>query len=152
MTFDQSDQETCPAQNRHWQWQWHSENTLKEESRRFVAFETLITFLTIKNNNLIIHRYPCIKSDGDSVCNSCDVYYLKWCEAMLRSLQREGGANNAGFTGHPERTGPLHQPTPLYCEEDHIEASGKSQYTALHSSTAMTEQFRLVAVYLVLST
>ena len=32
---------------------------------RFVAFETLITFLTIENNNLNIHK------DGDSIRNSC---------------------------------------------------------------------------------
>ena len=53
--FYHSDQETWSDQNRHWQWQWHFENTLKEQSQRFMAFQTLITFLTIENNNLNIH-------------------------------------------------------------------------------------------------
>ena len=38
-----------------------------------MTFETLITFLTIENNNLNIHSYPWIKSDRDSIRNSCDV-------------------------------------------------------------------------------
>ena len=28
-TFDQSDEDTWPDQNRHWQWQWRLENTLE---------------------------------------------------------------------------------------------------------------------------
>ena len=39
-----------------------------------MVFETLITFLTIENNNLNIHRDTWIKSDRDSIHNSCDVY------------------------------------------------------------------------------
>ena len=39
-----------------------------------MTFETLITFLTIENNNLNIHSYPWIKSDRDSIRNSCDVF------------------------------------------------------------------------------
>ena len=35
--------------------------------------ETLITFLAIENNNLIIHSDPWIKSERDSIRNSCDV-------------------------------------------------------------------------------
>ena len=33
-------------------------NTLKEQSQRLVAFVTLVTFLTIENNNLNIHSDP----------------------------------------------------------------------------------------------
>ena len=36
--------------------------------------ETLITFLAIENNNLIIHSDPWIKSERDSIRNSCDVF------------------------------------------------------------------------------
>ena len=36
--------------------------------------ETLITFLAIENNNLIIHNDPWIKSERDSIRNSCDVF------------------------------------------------------------------------------
>ena len=43
---------------------------------RFVACETLITFLAIENNNLIIHSDPWIKSERDSIRNSCDVSTL----------------------------------------------------------------------------
>ena len=78
-TFDQSDEETWPDQNRQWQWQWqwqwHLENTLKDQSSRLVTFETLITFMTIENNNLNIHSVPWIKSDRDSIRNSCDVLF-----------------------------------------------------------------------------
>ena len=42
-----------------------------------MTFETLITFLTIENNNLNIHSYPWIKSDRDSIRNSCDVFYIQ---------------------------------------------------------------------------
>ena len=38
-----------------------------------MTFETLVTFLTIENNNLNIHSDPWIKSDRDSIRNSCDV-------------------------------------------------------------------------------
>ena len=38
--------------------------------------ETLITFLAIENNNLIIHNDPWIKSERDSIRNSCDVYSI----------------------------------------------------------------------------
>ena len=41
-----------------------------------MTFETLITFLTIENNNLKIHGDPRIKSDRDSIRNSCDVSVL----------------------------------------------------------------------------
>ena len=34
----------------------------------------MITFLTIENNNLNIQSYPWIKSDRDSIRNSCDVF------------------------------------------------------------------------------
>ena len=40
-----------------------TENTLKERSLRCVLFETLVAFLTIENNNHIIHSDPSIKSD-----------------------------------------------------------------------------------------
>ena len=39
--------------------------------------KTMITFLTIGNNNLNIHRDPWIKSDEDSIRNYCDVSGLK---------------------------------------------------------------------------
>ena len=35
-----------------------AKNTLKEQSQRLVAFVTLVTFLTIENNNLKIHSDP----------------------------------------------------------------------------------------------
>ena len=39
-----------------------------------MTFETLITFLTIENNNRNIHSDPWIKSDRDSIRNFCDVF------------------------------------------------------------------------------
>ena len=42
-----------------------------------MTFETLITFLTIENNNLNIHSDPWIKSDRGSIRNSCDVFSSK---------------------------------------------------------------------------
>ena len=39
------------------------ENTVKEQSWRLVTFETLITSLTIENNNLNIHSDSSIKSN-----------------------------------------------------------------------------------------
>ena len=84
-TFDQRDEETWPDQKRQWQRQrqlrrqrpWQSKNTLKEHSKSLATFETLITFLTIENNNLNIYSYPWIKSDRDSIRNSCDVFNIK---------------------------------------------------------------------------
>ena len=35
-----------------------AKNNLKEQSQRLVAFATLVTFLTIENNNLKIHSDP----------------------------------------------------------------------------------------------
>ena len=60
-------------------------------SKRFVAFETLVTFLTIMNNNFNIQRYPWIKSDGDIIFNSCSLLLLHnhfkintiWHQVML---------------------------------------------------------------------
>ena len=46
------------------------------QSQKLVTFETLITFLTIENNNINIHSDPWIKSDRDSIRNSCDVLFL----------------------------------------------------------------------------
>jgi len=54
--------------------QWQLKSTLKEQSLKLVTFDTLITFLTIENNNLNIHSNPWIKSDRDSIRNSCDVF------------------------------------------------------------------------------
>ena len=89
-TFDQSDEETWPDQNRQWQWQWqwqwYLENTLKDQSSRLVTFETLITFMTIENNNLNIHSVPWIKSDRDSIRNSCDVFLLSLISLLLYDM------------------------------------------------------------------
>ena len=44
----------------------HLENTLKEKSKRLETFkttETMLTFLTIENNNLNIHSDSSIKSE-----------------------------------------------------------------------------------------
>ena len=41
-----------------------------------MAFESLITFLKIENKNLNLHSDPWIKSDRDSIRNSCDVFLL----------------------------------------------------------------------------
>ena len=46
-----------------------------------MAFVTLITFLIIENNNRNIHKDPWIKSDRDSIRNSCDVFY--WCLPLV---------------------------------------------------------------------
>ena len=52
--------ETRPDQKN----QWHLENTLKEQSQRLkTIYKTLITFLTIENNNLKTHSDSSIKSD-----------------------------------------------------------------------------------------
>ena len=39
-----------------------------------MACDTLITFLAIENTNLLIHSDPWIKSERDSIHNSCDVF------------------------------------------------------------------------------
>ena len=83
-TFDQSDEETWPDQqkdndkdkdNGKDKDDDNCKNTLKEQSQRLVAFVTLVTFLTIEKNNLNIHSDPWIKSDRDSIRNSCDVFF-----------------------------------------------------------------------------
>ena len=43
-----------------------------------MTFETLITFLRIENNILNTHSDPWIKSDRDSIRNSCDVSFKKY--------------------------------------------------------------------------
>ena len=47
---------------------------LKELSQFLATIETLVTFLTIENSNIFIHCEHSIKSDRDSIRNSCDVY------------------------------------------------------------------------------
>ena len=59
---------------------------LKERPKRLVTFETLITFLTIKNNNLNIHSDPWIESDRDSICNSCDVFLTNCMSSIINFL------------------------------------------------------------------
>ena len=86
-TFDQTDDKTWHFQNRQWQWQLQLENTLKDQSERLVTFETLITFLAIESNNLNIHSYPWMKSDRDSIRNSCDVF-LKMQYISIASPQQ----------------------------------------------------------------
>ena len=50
----------------------------------FVVCETLIIFLAIENNNLIIHSDPWIKSERDSIRNSWDVFFIiKWLQNYL---------------------------------------------------------------------
>ena len=49
----------------HWQRQRYFENSLKEQSWKLVTIKTLITFLTIENNNLNILCH---------ICNFCDVW------------------------------------------------------------------------------
>ena len=67
-TFDQSDEETWPDQQKD-----NNKDKDNDKDKHIVTFETLITFLTIENNNLNIQSYPWIKSDRDSIRNSCDV-------------------------------------------------------------------------------
>ena len=70
--------------NKKWQRQvqWKRQKTITIEEHpqrtilRAVTFETLKTFLTIENNNLNIHTDPWIKSDRDSIRNSCDVFCI----------------------------------------------------------------------------
>ena len=71
---------------RQWQRQrqWQLKNTIKE----LETFETLITFLTIENNNLNIHSNPWIKSDRDSIRNSCDVLDEFWNVFIIRAVVR----------------------------------------------------------------
>ena len=70
-TFDQSDEETWPDQQK-------DNNKDKDNDKDIVTFETLITFLTIENSNLNIYSYPWIRSDRDSIRNSCDVFFLNF--------------------------------------------------------------------------
>ena len=65
-TFDQSDEETWPDQQK-------DNNKDNDKDKDIVTFETLIAFRTIENNNLNIHSDPWIKTDRDSIRNSCDV-------------------------------------------------------------------------------
>ena len=89
-TFDQGDEETWPDRKVwfFWIFLWNCEDYKDNEDNdiektpwmndpRFVACETLITFLAIENNNLIIHSDPWIKNERDSIRNSCDVYSYK---------------------------------------------------------------------------
>ena len=55
------------------QWQRHFENSPKEQSKRLVNIETLITFLTLENNNINILYHPSIKSDMGQNRNFCNV-------------------------------------------------------------------------------
>ena len=55
------------------QWQRHFENSPKEQSKRLVNIETLITFLTLENNNINILYHPPIKSDMGQNRNFCNV-------------------------------------------------------------------------------
>ena len=92
-TFDQSDEKIWSDQQEDNDKDKYNEkdkdndnckNTLKEQSQRLVAFVTLVTFLTIENNNLKIHSDPSIKSDRDSIRNSCDVLFsLLSCEESV---------------------------------------------------------------------
>ena len=78
--------------------QRHLKNTLKRQSSILVTWdltlETLITFLKIgKKSNFNSHCDPWIRSDGDSIRNSCDVYCqvaenrsaILLCFALIRS-------------------------------------------------------------------
>ena len=67
-TFDQSDEETWPDQQKD-----NNKDKDNDKGKDIVTFETLITFLTIENNNLNIHSDLWIKSDRDSIRNCCDV-------------------------------------------------------------------------------
>ena len=84
-TFDQSDEDTWPYQqkdndtDKYNEKDKHNDNwrtSSKKISWRLVTFETLITFLTIEYSKLNIHSDPWIKSDRDSIRNSCDVLIL----------------------------------------------------------------------------
>ena len=83
-------EETWPDQNIHcqWQWQWHLDNTLKEQSQMLVTCKTLITFLTIDNNNLNI--------------NCCD----PWILAMF--LKQKGIKEMGQITSGPPKIWPLY--------------------------------------------
>ena len=76
MHTDQSDEEIWTDQQKDNDKDKYSEkdndndNWRTPAQNRLVTFETLITFLTIENNNLNIHSDPSIKSDRDSIHNS----------------------------------------------------------------------------------
>ena len=57
------------------------------------------TFLTIENNNLNIHSDPWIKSDRDSIRNSCDVFVTVWiptlCDVSISSWGKLAGGEAA---------------------------------------------------------
>ena len=68
-TFDQSDEETWPDKDK-------DNDKDNDKDKDSVTVKTLITFLTIENRNLNIQSYPWIKSDRDSIRNSCDVFFF----------------------------------------------------------------------------
>ena len=61
-----------------------------------MTFETLIKFLTIEKNNLNIHSDPWIKSDRDSIRNSCNVFFL-CCNFCLCLCQSPDGSTEARY-------------------------------------------------------
>ena len=85
-TFDQSDEETWPDQQKD-----NYKDKDNDKDKDIVTFETLITFLTIENNNLNIQSYPWIKSDRDSIRNSCNV--LRWEDSLNVGLSSNFAAN-----------------------------------------------------------
>ena len=69
-----------------------------------MIFETLITFLTIENNNLNIHSDPWIKSDRDNIRNSCDVCaedtvysYITMHRKMLSTVHKQQRGSGLPF-------------------------------------------------------
>ena len=71
-------------------------------TKTFRDFETPITFLTFENNNLNIHSDTWIKSDRDSIRNSCDVLVQDWfCNHnrfLLFSKHKINGIYMSSFT------------------------------------------------------
>lgn len=102
--FDQSDEETKTKTktDKDRQRQTKTENILKELPQRLVTFDTLITFLTIENNNPYIHRTVTLqlRVTRDSIYNSSNIFtaspnFARKIQSVLKrrmnSVQRKIG-------------------------------------------------------------
>ena len=78
-TFDQSYEETWPDQQKDNEKEEHPQRTFLDTCDLWDND----TFLTIENNTLNIHSDPWIKSDRDSIRNSCDVFQKAFCFAAV---------------------------------------------------------------------
>ena len=84
-TFDQSDEDTWPDQQKD-----KDKDIERVSWKRFVTLETLITFMKIDNKCTNIHSILWIKSDRNSIHNSSDAFgsgdnkmFLTACDNVL---------------------------------------------------------------------